>query len=246
MYTMSIRNKLQEREERRSKSAQGGGLSEGLPEGVTRYVRGSEMANGKKFVILADPDAWYFYYCHEDGDFATRSQFIRKHTCLHSPREAGADFDLYARPNGGACLSCKAKAKRKLYFMIPVFDFEYGTWRVLDMKEYHASNLIGDYDKLEKAAKKFDKTYTLVGDAIVVKKTADGKSYALESGEVDDESTLEEAKKLVGFAFPYDELANFREEDDLRKIIEEADERAGLDKSVLGGGESAEADNLGF
>ncbi|WP_178023058.1 single-stranded DNA-binding protein [uncultured Paenibacillus sp.] len=226
---MSIRDQLKQREEDRN-TPKGNGLNEGLPEGVTRYVRlGSELKDGRQFVILADPDSWYFYFCHEDGDFATRATYVKKHTCLHSPRGTGADLKSYTKPNGGACISCKAKAKRKLYFMIPVFDLEYKTWRVLDIKEYHAMNLIGDYDKLEKAAKKFNKEYTLVGDVAKVTKTSDGKSYSLESGDADVPA---EAAQFIGFDFPYEELANFREEDDILALLNEADPEH-VDKSVL-------------
>jgi hypothetical protein len=232
---MSIRTKLQEREEQRSKATSGGGVNAGLPDGVTRYVRASELKDGKQFVILADPDSWYFYYTHEDGDFATRTQYVKKHTCLHSPKAAGEDFDKYAKKNGSVCISCKAGAKRKLYFMIPVYDFEYKTWRVLDMKEFHASNLIGDYDKLEKAAKKFNKSYTLVGDVVVIGKTSDGKSYSMQAGDNDGlDADIAEAAKLIGQPIDYAELANFRDIDDIRKILEEAD-GSKIDKSVLTG-----------
>ncbi|MFL1672155.1 single-stranded DNA-binding protein [Paenibacillus dendritiformis] len=229
---MSIREKLKQREERRDQA--NGGNNGNLPEGVTRYVRlGQELKDGKTFVLLADPDKWFFYYTHEDGDFATRSTYVRKHTCLHSPREVGEDFSKFEKPDKAACISCAAKAKRKLYFMVPVFDPEYNEWRVLDLKEFHASNIIGDYDKLEKAAKKFQKDYTLVGDAVTISKTSDGKSYEMSSGELDD-SVLETAKKLVGQPINYEELANFREPDDIAKILEEAAPEAKLDKSVLG------------
>lgn len=233
---MSIRNKLQQREEARDK-ANGPGINEGLPEGVTRYVYLSkELAKGKNFVMLADPDEWYFYYVHEDGDFATRTNFFQKHTCIHSPKTVDVSkFDSYAKPNPSECLSCKAKAKRKLYFMVPVYDFEYKTWRVLDLKEYHAQNLVNDYDKLEKAAKKFNKAYTLVGDAVSIKKTTDGKTYSLESAETEGlEAELEAAKALLAEAFPYDDLAFFREEDSIREILLKGDDSK-IDKSVLGG-----------
>ncbi|MDT2238383.1 hypothetical protein P7H19_21775 [Paenibacillus larvae] len=36
-------------------------------------------------------------------------------------------------------------------------------------------NLIDDYDKLEKAAKKFAKDYTLVGDVVLIQKTSGWK-----------------------------------------------------------------------
>lgn len=235
---MSIREKLKQREERRDQAANGGNNGN-LPEGVTRYVRlGQELKDGKTFVLLADPDKWFFYYTHEDGDFATRSTYVRKHTCLHSPREVGEDFGKYEKPDKAACISCAAKAKRKLYFMVPVFDPEYNEWRVLDLKEFHASNIIGDYDKLEKAAKKFQKDYKLAGDAVTISKTSDGKSYEMSSGELDD-SVLEAAKKLVGQPINYEELANFREPDDIAKILDEAAPEAKLDKSVLGAAATA-------
>lgn len=227
---MSIRDQLKKREEERS-TPKGNGLNEGLPEGVTRYVRlGSELKDGRQFVVLADPDNWFFYFCHEDGDFATRATFVKKHTCLHSPKAVGANLDSFKKPSGGACISCKAKAKRKLYFMVPVFDLEYQTWRVLDIKEFHAMNLIGDYDKLEKAAKKFNKEYVLVGDVIKITKTSDGKSYSLESGDAD---VPEAAAQFIGFDIPYAELANFREVDDIIELLNEADP-GHIDKSVLG------------
>jgi protease II len=230
---MSIREWLKEREERRSSGGKGNG---GLPEGVTRYVRlGSELKDGKKFALLADLESWYYYFVHEDGDFATRTTFVKKHTCLHSPKEVGEDRKKYDKPNPSACLSCRAKARRVLYFMIPVYDFDYGTWRILDLKEFHAKNLIDDYDKLEKAAKKFAKDYTLVGDVILIQKTSDGKSYSLSSADIDEEK-LEEARKLIGTDdIKYAELANFRDEEDIRKIIEEAAEvdDSKVDMSVL-------------
>ncbi|MEV2661821.1 single-stranded DNA-binding protein [Paenibacillus larvae] len=202
---------------------------------------GSELKDGKKFALLADPNSWYYYFVHEDGDFATRTTFIKKHTCLHSPKEVGEDRKHYDKPDTSTCLSCKAKARRVLYFMVPVYDFEYGTWRILDLKEFHAMNLIGDYDKLEKAAKKFAKDYTLVGDVVLIQKTSDGKSYSLTSADI-DESKLEEARKLVGTGeIQYAELANFRDEEDIRKILEEADDSK-VDKSVLGIAEPDDVD----
>lgn len=228
---MGIRDILKKREEQRDKAANGG-LNAGLPEGVTRYVRlGQELKDGKNFVMLADPDNWYFYFVHEDGDYATRSTFVKKHTCLHSPKKVGENFDAFTKANPDKCLSCKAVAKRKLYFMVPVFDPQYKTWRILDLKEFHANNLIADYDKLEKAAKKFNKEYSLIGDAVFIKKV--DKSYSLESGELADEIIAEAAKFIGSIEINFEELANFREEDDIRKILEEAD-GSRIDKSVLG------------
>ncbi|MEV2332486.1 single-stranded DNA-binding protein [Paenibacillus larvae] len=220
---MGVREWLKEREEERKKRANGG--NDGMPEGVTRYVRlGSELADGKVFALLAGPDDWYFYHVHEDSDFATRTTYVRKHTCLHSPKDVGADFGEFAKRNPYVCLSCRANAKRKLYFMVPVYDFEYRTWRILDLKEFHAMNLIDDYDKLEKAAKKFAKDYTLVGDVVLIQKTSDGKSYSLTSADIDEE-ILEEAQKFIGTdEIKYAELANFRDKEDIRKILEETAE----------------------
>lgn len=230
---MSIRDQLKQREERREAAANGGNNGN-LPDGVTRYVRLSqELKDGKTFVLLADPDKWFFYYTHEDGDFTTKSTYVRKHTCLHSPREVGEEFGKYDKPNKSECLSCAAKAKRKLYFMVPVFDPQYGEWRVLDLKEFHASKLIGDYDKLEKAAQKFQKGYKLVGDAVTIGKTSDGKSYSMSSGDLDD-AVIEAAKAVDVASINYEELANFREVDDIAKLLAEAADEAKLDKSVLG------------
>ncbi|MCY9512400.1 single-stranded DNA-binding protein [Paenibacillus larvae] len=238
---MDIREWLKEREERRNSGGKG---NDGLPEGVTRYVRlGSELKDGKKFALLANHNSWYYYFVHEDGDFATRTTFIKKHSCLRSPKEVGEDRKKYEYPDpeSKVCLSCRAKARRVLYFMIPVYDFELSTWRILDVKEFHALNLIEDYDKLEKAAKKFAKDYTLVGDVVLIQKTSDGKSYSLTSAEI-DETKLEEARKLVGTdEIKYAELANFRDEEDIRKILEEADDSK-VDKSVLGVAEPDDVD----
>jgi hypothetical protein len=235
---MSIREKLKQREKRRDAAANGGNE---FPEGVTRYVKlGQELKNGKTFIMLADPDNWFWYYVHEDGDYATRSTYVRKHTCLHSPRGLGEDFDKYEKPNKDVCISCKAGAKRRLYFLMPVYDPQYKTWRVLDLKEYHAMNLIGDYDKLEKGAKKFNKDYTLVEDAVIISKSADGKTYTLDGADTEGlEEHLEEAKKFIGIDFNYEELANFRELDEIVKILEEASDEH-VDKSVLPGANETE------
>lgn len=236
---MSIRDVLKKREEKQNSSNDNSNGN--LPEGVTRYVQlSSELADGKQFVLLADPDSWFFYYVHEDSAFIggrTMHQF-RKHTCLSSPHKVGEDFSKFEKPNKTACISCAAKARRKLYFMVPVFDPQYNEWRVLDLKEYHAMKLIADYDKLEKAAQKFQKGYTLVGDAITIAKTSDGKSYTMSSGEL-DEAIIEAAKALDLTTIDYGDLAYFREEDDIRKLLADATAEAKLDKSVLGGGTSA-------
>ncbi|MBG9736466.1 single-stranded DNA-binding protein [Paenibacillus alvei] len=232
---MSIREKLKQREEKRDQAANGGNNGN-LPEGVTRYVRlGQELKDGKTFVLLADPDKWYFYYTHEDGDFATRSTYVRKHTCLHSPREVGEDFTKFEKPDKAACISCAAKAKRKLYFMVPVFDPGYNEWRVLDLKEFHASKIIADYDGIVAAVS--DATgqadYEHVGKGVSIAKTSDGRSYTMKSAKVDTK-VIEAAKAVDVTSIDYAELANFREVDDITKILSEATDEAKLDKSVLG------------
>lgn len=233
---MSIRDRLKQREQKRDQAANGD-----LPEGVTRYVRlggqNSELGTeGKTFVMLRDPNLWYFYYVHERSQFSPYEVFVKKHTCLHSPRKAPSTleeaddlFKKYERPNGNACISDKAKARRNLYFMIPVYDPEYKTWRVIDTKEFHVMNILKDYDTIERSAHKFNKDYTLVGDAFTVVKG--DKTYNIQSGDLPDE-VLEAAKPFMEEDIDYEELANFRDEDDIIEILHEAHEDH-VDKSVL-------------
>jgi len=230
---MSIRDILKQREEARDKATSG---ESDFPEGVTRYVRmgrhGEVNADGRTFVILADPNDWYVYFVHEDKVFEGKTiHKFRKHTCLHSPKEANADLVKYFKANKDECISCKAGAKRKMFFMIPVYDIEYKTYRVIDIAEFHANNLIADYDKIEKTMKKATKNpdYSIVGEAIFVKQV--DKTYSLESGDADD-AALEDAEKFIGVDYGYAELANFREESDIVKLLQDADEAA-VDKSVL-------------
>jgi hypothetical protein len=231
---MGIRDTLKKREEQRE-AAQNGGPSD-LPEGVKRYVGmgsyGEVNKDGRTFVLLADPDNWYFYFVHEDKTFDGKKSVhaFRKHTCLHSPKEADADLQPFFRPGKNECISCKAGAKRKMYAMIPVYDLEYKTYRVIDTVEFHINNIIADYDKAEKMGRKFNPNYTLVGEAIHIKQV--DKSYSLESGEATDEQ-LSEAKAFIGTDFGFIELAHFREEDDIKTLLAEADDKA-IDKSVLG------------
>ena len=229
---MSIRDTLKKRAEELN-APKGSSINEGLPEGVTRYVKlGPELKDGKQFVMLADPEDWYFYYVHEDAVYGGPT-FVKKHTCLHSPRKVGEDFNGFKKPGKDDCISCRAGAKRKLYFMVPVFDLEHKTWRVLDLKEFHANNLIGDYDKLEKTAKKFNKSYKLVGDVVELIKA--DKTYSMSSGDAE----LDEYAALIAEAattdIPYADLAYFRDEDDIIELLKEADGTK-IDKSVLGGG----------
>jgi hypothetical protein len=260
---MGLRDRLKQREEAREKAANGG-INAGLPEGVTRYVRlGQELKDGKDFVILRDPNLWFFYYVHEDGDFTTRKTFVKKHTCLNSPRkapetekEADEMFTKFAKPNGKVCISDKAKAKRVLYFMVPVFDIELGTWRVLDLKEFHVNNLMDDMEKAEKAVRKFDKSYTMVGDIVTISKA--DKTYTIGSAEVAETALSEELSKQVAkiaeddeeredkiadiikkaaqaidqSEIDYEELANFRDEEDIIELLRQAD-GSKIDKSVL-------------
>lgn len=229
---MSIRDILKQREEARDKAANG---DSEFPDGVTRYVRmgrhGEVNADGRTFVMLAKPDDWFFYFVHEDKTYNGKGydHGFRKHTCLHSPKDAGADLMKYFKPGKDVCLSCKAGAKRKMFAMIPVYDIEYKTFRVIDTAEFHVNNLIADYDKAEKMGKKFNPDYTLVGEAIHVKQV--DKTYSLEGGDVPKEE-LEAAKAFIGFDFNFEELANFREADDILTILHEANDKA-IDKSVL-------------
>lgn len=246
---MSIRDILKQREQQRDQASKG---DSEFPDGVTRYVRmgkhGEVNADGRTFVILAQPDDWYVYFVHEDKVFDGKTHHkFRKHTCLHSPKGPDDDILAYFKPSKSECISCKAGAKRKMFFMIPVYDPQYKTFRVIDVAEFHANNLIADYDKAEKPAKKFNKDYSLVGDAVFIKQS--DKTYALESADIadifkdqglsDDEIAVqvsklaEEAKAFIGFDFGYSDLANFREEADILEILQAADEGA-IDKSVLG------------
>jgi hypothetical protein len=238
---MGLRDRLKQREEARDKAANGG-INAGLPEGVTRYVRlGQELKDGKDFVILRDPNLWFFYYVHEDGDYTTRATYVKKHTCLHSPRkapetekEADEMFEKFAKPNPKVCISDKAKAKRVLYFMVPVYDIALETWRVLDLKEFHVNNLMDDMEKAEKAVRKFDKSYTMVGDIVTISKA--DKTYTIGSSDLDDEKKIEAIKEAAGKIdqkeIDYAELANFREVDDIIALLREADGTK-IDKSVL-------------
>lgn len=236
----NIRDILKQREQQRDQASKG---DSEFPEGVTRYVRmgkhGEVNADGRTFVILAQPDDWFVYFVHEDKVFEGKTiHKFRKHTCLHSPKEADADILKYFKPGKSECISCKAGAKRKMFFMIPVYDPQYKTYRVIDVAEFHANNLIADYDKAEKPAKKFNKDYSLVGDAVFIKQS--DKTYALESAELDD-AVIEEAKSFIGMDFGYADLANFREESDIIEILLAADDNA-VDKSGLPSGQQAQAD----
>lgn len=239
---MSIRDTLKQREAQRDAAVNGG--SE-FPDGVTRYVRmgkhGEVNADGRTFVVLADPDNWFFYFVHEDKTFNGKTtHHFRKHTCLHSPREIGSDIKAFFRPGKDACPSCKAGAKRKMYAMIPVYDAEYKTYRVIDTAEFHVNNIIADYDKLEKAMRKATKQadYSIVGEAVHIKQV--DKSFALESGDIDLESDTAEQEffaninaNFVGIDYGYADLANFREESDIAEILQSASDEAKLDKTFV-------------
>jgi hypothetical protein len=113
--------------------------------------------------------------------------------------------------------------------MIPVYDLEYGTYRVIDTAEFHINNIIADYDKAEKMGRKFNPQYSLVGEAVHIKQV--DKSYSLESGEATDEQ-VEKAKTFIGTEFGYEDLANFREESDVITLLQDAEDEA-IDKSKL-------------
>ncbi|MCC8352541.1 single-stranded DNA-binding protein [Bacillus sp. AF23] len=230
---MSIRDILKKREEERDKASSG---ESEFPEGVTRYVRvgsyGEINKDGRTLVILAQPDEWYIYFVHENKEYTGKGydHKFRKHTCLHSPKDKVDTDELqkYFRPGKDECISCKAGAQRKMFFMIPVYDPKYKTYRVIDIAEFHANNLIDDYDKAEKPAKKILPDYTLVGQAVHFKQA--DKTYSLETGDLPDE-VLDEAKAFIGIDYKYEELANFREESDIVKLLHDA--KDGVKKSVL-------------
>lgn len=232
---MSIRDILKQREEAASNNNNDGG---NFPEGVTRYVRmgskGEVNEDGRNFVILAEPNDWFAYWVHEDKVYDGRYHHkFQKHTCLHSPREAGIGDKIleYFNPNGEECISCKAGAKRKMFFIIPLYDPEYDEYRVIDTAEFHVNKLIAGYDSVEKTMRKAtkNKDYSMVGDAVFIRK--DDKTYALESGDLEDEQ-VEAAEKFIGIDFGYEDLAFFRKEEELIEILENADDDA-VDKSVL-------------
>ena len=234
---MSIRDILKQREAARDAAKNNAGGASDLPEGVSRYVRmgqhGEVNREGKTFIMLANPDDFFYYFVHEEKSFDGKKTIhsFQKHTCLHSPKDKGADLADFFKGNGDVCPSCKAGAKRKMFAMIPVYDLEYGTFRVLDIVEFHFNNLINDYDKCEKPAKKFNKSYSLVGDAVHIKQV--DKSFALESGDLTEaqEEHLEKAKAFIGIDYKYEDLAFFREEDDILKILSEA--TGGVDLAKL-------------
>lgn len=230
---MSIRDILKEREEERDKAANG---ESEFPEGVTRYVRvgsrGEINKEGRTLVMLAPYDEWYVYFVHENREYTGKGydNKFRKHTCLHSPRSTVSVDELkkYFQPGKNECISCKAGAKRKMFFMIPVYDPTYKTYRVIDIAEFHANSLMDDFDKAEKPVKKIKSDYTLVGQAVHFKQS--DKTYSLETGDLPGD-VLEEAKAFIGIDYKYEELANFRDEEDIVKILHEAKE--GVKKAVL-------------
>ncbi len=256
---MSIRDILKQREAARDNAANG---DDTFPEGVTRYVRmgrhGEVNAEGRTLIILAEPNDWYAYFVHEDKEYNGKgyTHKFRKHTCAHSPKEANAQLASFFTPSGDTCPTCKAmksRRQRKLFFMIPVYDPEYKTYRVIDVAEFHANNLIADYDKAEKPVKRIQPEYTLVGQPVHFKQV--DKTYSLEVGDVSDE-VIEAAKEFIGADYGYAELANFREFEEQVTLLHEADDDA-INKALLpansesnteGGAEGDEEsdDNLPF
>lgn len=234
-----IRNALKKREEAREKAAKGNFESD-LPEGITRYIKNQELnGEGRVFLILDDPDNWFVYFVHDERNYKPYEVYVKKHTCLHSPRELGEDFSQYDNKREAAkhCPSCKAGIRRRLYAMIRLFDVEYGTWRVYDSKEYHAQNLINAYDQIEETAKEFQPDYSLVGQAVIMKKTSDGKSFTFAKApksEVPEES-IEKAKELIVDKPSYADLANFREYDEVIEIVAEAHTDYAPNKSAVYG-----------
>jgi hypothetical protein len=230
---MGIRDALKKREEQREERRNNASQPSDLPEGVSRFIKNKELnGEGRIFVILDDPDDWYFYFVHEDFQYKPYEVFVKKHTCMNSPRGINADLEYFVKKDGSKCLSCAAGIKRKLYFMIRLYDVEHGCWRIFDAKEFHAQNLVNAYDSIEKALSEYVEGFKLVGQSVRMKKSADGKSFTFEKVKVDDE-VLAKAKPFVDEKPDYEFLANFREESDLREIIAEAAD-GHADKSVLG------------
>lgn len=244
---MSIRNALKKREEAREQAAKG--FENDLPEGVTRYIKNKELnGEGRLFIVLDDPDAWYTYFVHDEQQYKPYEVFVRKHTCLHSPRELSEDFMKYDNKRAAAehCPSCKAGIRRRLYAMIRLFDVEYGTWRVYDAKEFHAQNLINAYDQIEETAKEFQPDYSLVGQAVIMKKTSDGKSFTFAKAPKSKapEDAIEKAKSFIDDIPSYADLANFREYDEVVEIVAEAHPDYAPNKAaVVGTGSDAKEPN---
>lgn len=239
---MSLRDFLKQREEAREASAKQS--ESNFPEGVTRYVKmgryGEVNAEGRDLVILADPDKWHAYFVHEDSEFVGgRSQHkFQKHTCMHVPGD-GDDIKDFINPGTvEQCPTCAAMTKpryqRRMYFIIPVFDPEYGEFRVIDTKEFHVMNLIKAYDSIERTAKKFQPEYTLVGE--VVKFKQDDKTFTIVQSDMDEEAEAEakEAAKEHINNFSLADQMFMRNRPELVKIIREAVEGS-LDPSVVEG-----------
>ncbi|SMO92230.1 single-stranded DNA-binding protein [Melghirimyces algeriensis] len=242
---MGIRDALKKREEAREQLAKGN-FENDLPEGVLRYIKNQELnGEGRMFLILDDPDDWYTYFVHDERQYKPYEVFVKKHTCLHSPQGLGEDFTKYDNKKEAAkhCPSCKAGVRRRLYAMIRLFDVEYGTWRVYDAKEFHAQNLINAYDQIEETAKEFQPDYSLVGQAVIMKKTSDGKSFTFAKApksKVPEES-FEKAKEFIDDKPSYADLANFRGYAEVVEIVAEAHPDSCPNKSaVIGANGGAE------
>ena len=237
---MSLRDLLKQREEQREARAESS-----FPEGVSRYVRagryGEINADGRNLVILAEPNDWHAYFVHEDSVFegGSTTHFFQKHTCLHVPNEAGADVRDFLSPGTvEQCPTCASMTKpgkqRRLYFLIPVFDPEYNDYRVIDMKEFHALNLIKAYDSIERTAKKYMPDYSLVGQP--VKFFQDDKTYSMTQADMTEEEeaeAIEKAKPFIGTVELHKDMF-MRERPELIDIIRESKE-GHLDKSVIEG-----------
>lgn len=197
---------------------------------------GEVNSDGRTLIVLAEPDDWYVYFVHEDKVWNGKGSDhkFRKHTCAHSPTAVIPNEELvpYFNANKDECITCKAmkqRKQRKMFFMIPVYDPEYKTHRVLDIAEFHAINLIGDYDKAERPVKRIQPEYTLVGQPVEFKQN--GMSYTLETGDVED-TVIEDAKAFIGVDYGFEDLANFREYDDQVTLLHEADDES-INKALL-------------
>lgn len=234
----SLTELLKNREKQMQQSAESK-----FPQGVTEYVRMGRNKevneDGRTLVILAEPNDWFPYFVHSDSQYTGNGydNFIQLHTCLHNPKEGESITDYLKKGTLEDCPTCGAMTtakQRAMNVMIPVYDPEYDALRFIDTKEFHASNLIKDFQSIERTAKKFMPDYTLVGKPVHI--FQDDKTYALTNADLTDE---EEEKFTAGAKALVEGLTNgfefldrifLRERPELVDFVKEADpERFNID-----------------
>lgn len=232
MYTMtSLTELLKNREAQKQQS-----MESKFPQGVTEYVRMGRNKevneDGRTLVILAEPNDWFPYFVHSDSQYTGNGydNFIKLHTCLHNPGEGEGIGEYLKKGTLEDCPTCGAMTtnkQRAMNIMIPVYDPEYDALRFIDTKEFHASNLIKDFQSIERTAKKFMPDYTLVGKPVHI--FQDDKTYSLTNVELSDEEEediIKKAKALLdGLAdgFEFHERIFLRERPELVDFVKEAD-----------------------